>query len=233
MDLNILDGVLWYLAFLFSTTFHEASHSFLSMKLGDLTAYEGGQVTLNPIPHIRREPFGTVIVPILSYLLGGWMIGWASAPYNYDWAYKYPKKSAAVSAGGPVANFILLLLSAFIIHLGINLNVFFAPEVITISSIVGTVDPENFAIVAKFISILFSLNLILFVFNLIPVPPLDGSGMIPLYLNDELGRKYMNFTRNSGIAFLGIFVAWKLFDLIYFKIHLFAINLLYPGSNYQ
>ncbi len=77
---NMAEGFLWYLAFLFSVVVHEASHAFAAMKLGDTTAYEGGQVTLDPLPHIKREPLGTVVVPVFSYLLGGWMIGWASAP---------------------------------------------------------------------------------------------------------------------------------------------------------
>jgi len=58
----------------FSTILHEAAHAFSALKLGDSTAYEGGQVTLDPFPHIQREPFGTVIVPIISFFLGGWLI---------------------------------------------------------------------------------------------------------------------------------------------------------------
>ena len=76
---NMAEGFLWYLAFLFSVVVHEASHAFAAMKLGDTTAYEGGQVTLDPLPHIKREPFGTVVIPVLTYLMGGWMFGWASA----------------------------------------------------------------------------------------------------------------------------------------------------------
>ena len=71
-------GAIWYLVFLFSTTCHEAAHALVAKLGGDTTAAEGGQVTLNPIPHIRRSPFGMVVVPILSFLVGGWMIGWAS-----------------------------------------------------------------------------------------------------------------------------------------------------------
>ena len=72
---DIALGAVWYLVFLFSTTCHEAAHALAAKWGGDLTAFEGGQVTLNPIPHIRRSPFGMVIVPIASFALGGWMIG--------------------------------------------------------------------------------------------------------------------------------------------------------------
>jgi len=78
----LVQGLVWYVVFLFSTTCHEASHSLAAKWGGDLTAFRGGQVTLNPLPHMKREPFGMLVVPLLSFLLGDWMIGWASAPYD-------------------------------------------------------------------------------------------------------------------------------------------------------
>ena len=75
---------LWYAAFLLALTCHEAGHALVAKWGGDDTAYLSGQVSLNPWPHIRREPFGTVLVPILTYFTGStrWMMGWASAPYD-------------------------------------------------------------------------------------------------------------------------------------------------------
>lgn len=67
---RLAEGLLWYVVFIFSTTFHEAAHAFTALKLGDSTAYEGGQVTLDPLPHIRREPVGTIVFPILSFSHG-------------------------------------------------------------------------------------------------------------------------------------------------------------------
>src|SRR5438105_6791464 len=90
-------GVMWYVVFLFSTTCHEASHAFAAKLGGDLTAFHGGQVTLNPVPHMRREPFGMLLVPILSYLLGGWMIGWARAPYDPFCQARHPRRAAWMS----------------------------------------------------------------------------------------------------------------------------------------
>ncbi len=231
--MNLTDGILWYVVFLFSTVFHEAAHAFTAHKLGDSTAHSIGQVSLNPVPHIKREPFGTVIVPILSFAAGGWMIGWASTPYNPQWAHNYPKKAAAMAAAGPISNFILLLISVALIHLGIVLGIFFQPDSITISGIVSGVNAGWTEILAKIISVMFSQNLILFVFNLIPFPPLDGSAVAPMYLSEETGRKYIAFIRNPVFSIAGIFIAWTVFDLIFLKIHLIAINLLYPGSNYH
>lgn len=231
--MNLTDGILWYLVFLFSTVFHEAAHAFTAHKMGDSTAHSIGQVSLNPVPHIKREPFGTVIVPVLSFLAAGWMIGWASTPYNPQWAHDYPKKAAAMAAAGPISNFILLIISVVIIHLGIAFGIFIQPDTIFISSIVEAAGNGWVVIIAKLVSIMFSLNLILFVFNLIPFPPLDGSAIPPMYLSEETGRKYISFVRSPVFAIAGLFIAWKIFDLIYLKIHLIAINLLYPGSNYN
>ena len=231
--MNLTDGILWYVVFLFSTVFHEAAHAFTAHKLGDSTAHSIGQVSLNPVPHIKREPFGTVIVPLLSFAAGGWMIGWASTPYNPQWAHNYPKKAAAMAAAGPISNFILLIISVAVIHIGIALGIFYQPDSITISGIVAGVSAGWTEILAKIISVMFSLNLILFIFNLIPFPPLDGSAIPPMYLSEDAGRKYINFIRNPVFAIAGIFIAWTVFDLIFLKIHLIAINLLYPGSNYH
>ena len=69
---KLSQGILWYLVFLFSTTLHEAAHAFSALKLGDDTAEQGGQVTLNPVPHLRREPVGTIVIPIeIAYEAAG------------------------------------------------------------------------------------------------------------------------------------------------------------------
>ena len=96
----LIAGVVWYVVFLLSTTCHEASHAWAAKLGGDLTAFHGGQVSLDPIPHIRREPFGMVIFPLLTYATGGWMMGWASAPYDPSWSERYPRRAAWMSLAG-------------------------------------------------------------------------------------------------------------------------------------
>ena len=103
-------GFLEYVVFLLSTTCHEASHSLVAKWGGDTTALEGGQVSLNPLPHIKREPFGMVVMPLLGIATGTGLIGWASAPYNPEWAQKHPKHAARMSLAGPAANFGLAIL---------------------------------------------------------------------------------------------------------------------------
>ncbi|MDL1893452.1 site-2 protease family protein [Sphingobacteriales bacterium CHB3] len=229
----LANGLAWYVVFLFSITVHEAAHAFAAMKMGDDTAYNGGQVTLNPVPHVRREPFGTVIVPILSYFFAGWMMGWASAPYNPHWALQYPKRSAIMSLAGPASNLLLVFGAAIIIRLGVEFGFFVPPDKISFTHLTEAVDGGMGSSVATMLSILFSLNLLLFAFNLIPVPPLDGSGALPLLMSEQVGQKYMSLLHRSGFAIFGIFLAWQLFTYVYPPIHLAAINLLYPGMEYR
>src|ERR1700751_2150411 len=102
---SLFDFGCWLVVFLLSMSAHEASHAYIAKVLGDPTAYLGGQVTLDPIPHIRREPFGMLLLPIISYLASGWMIGWASAPYNAAWAAQYPRRAAVMALAGPAPKF--------------------------------------------------------------------------------------------------------------------------------
>jgi Zn-dependent protease len=173
MDLAI--AITWYVVLLIALTCHEAAHGFVALKLGDPTAYHHGQVTLDPVAHIKREPFGTVIAPVLSFLYTGWMVGWASAPYDPYWARRHRRRAALMALAGPAANLILVVIAGLIIRGGMLLGEFYAPESITFEQVTTAASPGLVNSAAVIVSILFSLNLILFVFNLIPLPPLDGS----------------------------------------------------------
>jgi len=228
----VLTGLLWYVVFLFSTTLHEASHAFVALKLGDPTAYEGGQVTLNPWPHIRREIFGTVVVPLISFMLAGWMIGWASAPYDPRWALRWPRRSAIMSLAGPAANLSLVLVAATLIHVGRAAEVFRPPATLSFTRVVGVYEPawEGPAMV---LSILFTLNLLLFLFNLIPVPPLDGSGALGLVLPESTARSYQQMLWSQPmLSLLGIVIAWNVFDRVFPPLFWLAVGWLYPGVQY-
>src|SRR5712671_822217 len=231
---KLAEGFLWYIAFLFSTTLHEASHALAAYKLGDRTAYEGGQLTLDPIPHMRREPLGTIVVPIISFLIGGWMIGWASVPYDPHWAYNHPNSSAKMSAAGPAANLLLAILAALAIRAGLIAGVFFPPDTIDYTHVIEATQAGIFATLASFINVVFSLNLLLFIFNLLPIPPLDGSGVVPLFLTEQRAQRYMEFIHNPAFSFIGILIAWNVFDYVYDPLHLMFINILfYPYARYH
>ena len=183
-------GLLWYTAFLLSTTCHEAAHALVAKWGGDLTAYAGGQVTLNPAPHIQREPFGMVLMPWLSFLLGGgsWMMGWASAPYDPYWARRHPRRSGWMALGGPAANFILVIVAGLVIQAGLRSGLFLLPGSLSMSRLVEA-NGGIAAGFATFFSILFSLNLLLGTFNLIPFPPLDGFSVLNIVLPLYFKRK--------------------------------------------
>jgi Zn-dependent protease len=235
MDLGmdtIMTGIVWYVAFLFSTVCHEAAHAWAALKLGDPTAYEGGQVSFNPAPHLRQAPIGLIAVPVITFALNGWMMGWASAPYDYHWSIRHPRRSALMSLAGPAANFIIILICAGFVHLGIAMGFFLQPDQITFTHIVQPVN-EGLARGAGFvISIFFSLNLILFFFNLLPLPPLDGSGALPLIISARTVTQYQDMMIQPQVRTIGLVTAWFLFSKCFEPIRMFALNFLYPGSNY-
>ena len=228
----IVLGLTWFVVFLFSTTLHEAAHAFAAYRLGDPTAYEGGQVSLNPLPHIRREPVGMLLVPLVTFLTQHWMMGWASAPYDPTWAHRYPRRAAVMALAGPAGNLILVLTAGLLVRLGMAFGVFYAPSSISFTEITAATAPWAASIVAP-LSILFSLNLILFLFNLLPLPPLDGSAVLPMFMSDETAQRYHDFLRQPMFSLLGLLVAWRVFPAIYSPLQLLALRVLYPGMVYR
>src|SRR2546425_2058228 len=105
-------GFIWYVAFLCSTTCHEAAHALAAKIGGDDTAFAGGQASLNPIPHIQREPCGMVVIPILSLIVNGSVIGWASAPYNPEWERRHARPAAWTALACPATTYTLMLIAA-------------------------------------------------------------------------------------------------------------------------
>ena len=223
---------LWFVAFLLSLTCHEAAHALAAKLGGDSTAADGGQVSLDPLPHIRREPLGTIVVPLASFFLQGgqWMIGWASAPYDPYWAERHPKRAALMAGAGPLANFVLVLVAAGLIHAGIAGGWVLQPSTIDFDQLVLGPSGEPTA-GSMFLSVVFSLNVLLGTFNLLPLPPLDGHGIVPLFLSDRATRRYHEIFRGSG-AILGLLIAWVVFGRLWSWIFGVAIAALYPGSHY-
>jgi Zn-dependent protease len=228
---DIALGAIWYLAFLFSTTCHEAAHALVAKWGGDSTAFEGGQVTLNPIPHLLRSPFGMVVMPILSYLFGGWMIGWASAPYDPSWQRRHPHRSAWMALAGPAANFTLMLLSALAIRIGVSMGYFVPPSFISgvrLSELALGPNGEP-TFLTSALSIFFVLNLLLGTFNLLPVPPLDGHAGIMLLMSEKLALRYLDFIHQGSFALIGLLVAWQVYGQIFNEVFSFGLRLLYRG----
>jgi len=230
---DIPSALAFYVVFLFSTVLHEAAHAWAALLGGDPTAYQGGQVTLDPRPHIKREPFGMVVMPLISVVISGWPFGFASAPYDPRWAMRHPRRAAWMALAGPGANLLLVLLAAIAIRAGHVAGVFQAPESVRFAQVTTAAADGIWAAAAFVVSVFFSMNLVLAALNLLPLPPLDGSAAVPLVLSDSATGRYQDFLwRNPGLGVLGILLAWQVFDFVFDPIFLFAINLLYPGVRY-
>jgi Zn-dependent protease len=231
---DMADALVYYVVFLFSTTLHEAAHAWAGHRQGDSTAFHGGQVSLNPLPHIRREPIGMVILPLISAIASGWPIGFASAPYDPAWALRYPKRSALMSLAGPASNLLLVLFATLLIRLGVMAGLLSAPEHISFGHVTAAVGGGWLESAAFLVGAIFSMNLLLATFNLLPVPPLDGSGVVPLFLSEPTARKYLQALRNMrGVGLIGLFLAWQLFGRVFSPLFFRALVLLYPGVSYH
>lgn len=210
-------GFIWYVAFLFSTTCHEASHALVAKIGGDETAALGGQVSLNPVPHIRREPWGMVLIPILSFLMTQLMFGWASAPYDPLWERRHPRRAALMALAGPAANFLLMGIAVVALRLGAAGGWIHVNPATNELDFAGTV-----------LRAFFSLNLLLGTFNLLPVTPLDGSTAVVLLMGERTAQRYLDWLRGSGLALAGLIVGILLFNYIYGPIYSFVSALLLP-----
>lgn len=225
--MDIALGIVWYFVLIFSMTVHEAAHAWAALRLGDPTAYVGGQVTLDPVPHIRREPFGMVLVPILTFFLwGNWMMGWASAPYDPLWAQEHPRRAAWMALAGPLSNLLLVLLAVVLIHVGFASQLFAFPNAFTFQQVVAGTDDGMAQAMAVFVSLLFSLNLLLFVLNLIPVPPLDGSAAVGVFLSDENAHRVQEWMSQPTFSMFGILIAWFMIRRIFWPVFDTALDLL-------
>ena len=160
------------------------------------------------------------------------MIGWASVPYDPYWAENYPKKAAYMALAGPAANLALVIVAGLLIHLGITIGIFHAPDSIAFTSVVETEKDGYQAGMAFMVSVLFTLNLLLLVFNLIPITPLDGTALAEFFLKGETLRKYRDSMANPNLRVFGIFIAWMFLDFIFGPVQLLALNILYIWRGY-
>jgi Zn-dependent protease len=208
-------GLVQFVVFLFSTTCHEAAHAFAAKKGGDLTAFHGGQASLNPIPHIRREPIGMILVPLMCFAVGNMMIGWASAPYDPLWARRYPRRAGLMSLAGPMANFALVLIAALLLNLGAVSGVF--------------KDEDQASGIIMFLSVLFNLNILLAIFNLIPVPPLDGFTVLAIFLPESAALRLFDLgLQIRRFSFLVLLLGWQYFGEILDPVKATAVHYLLP-----
>ena len=177
------DFIFSILILIFSVIVHEVSHGYAAYMQGDNTAKYAGRLTLSPIPHL--ELFGSFILPLLSYNLGGFIIGWAKpVPFNPYNLRNQRWGEAIVAFAGPFANICIALVFGLALRFGI----------VFVATPLG----------AMFATIVF-INLILATFNLIPVPPLDGSKILFSLFPNSL-HEVRSFLERNGLAIMIFFV---------------------------
>jgi Zn-dependent protease len=227
-------GLLWFAAFLFSTTVHEAAHALAALRGGDPTAYLGGQVSFSPLPHIRREPIGMLVVPLLTAFTSGWAIGWASTPYDPLWAARHPRRAAAMAAAGPTGNLLIAGLALGALRGGLMTGIFEAPEHITFSHLVDGASGAGWLTgLGDLVSVLLVLNVLLFVFNMLPFPPLDGASAIGGVLPERTALGLRQFFATPVFSLLGIFIAWQVFPYFVRPIFSAILTLVHPADRYS
>ncbi len=181
--------------FFFAFTIHEFSHGWVALKLGDPTAKYSGRLTLNPLKHI--DPVGTIIIPILLYITKSpFIFGWAKpVPVNFL-KLRNPKRDIIwVGLAGPLANIAMAVLIGIIFRLKLPLN-------------------DNLFSILQTLGV---LNLVLAIFNLIPIPPLDGSRVLLGLLPPGLSRSYAQLEQ-IGMFIIIILLALGLLRLIIWPI---------------
>ena len=224
-------GIVLYAVFVCSVTVHEAAHAWAAKRGGDPTAYLGGQVSLDPRPHMRREPFGMVIVPLLGVATAGWPFGWASSPYDPQWAHAHPRRAGWMSLAGPAANLLLVCAAGLGIEVGLLFGWFEPPDAVSFAAVTGA-QGALARVAALAVSVLFSMNLLLFLLNMIPLPPLDGSTVLLLVLPEPWTERYQQLLRTPAFAWMSLLLVFGFFGQLFRPVFLFAVNLLYPFASY-
>jgi Zn-dependent protease len=183
-----LGSVLILVMLIPSITFHEFMHGWAAYKLGDPTAKDAGRLSLNPIKSI--DPFGSILLPILGFLAGGVIFGYAKpVPYNPMYFKNLRQGEIIVGFAGPSANLALALFGAVMTWAAYGLSYAGVPV-----QLAGAIDLVGYS--------LAQVNLVLMFFNLIPIPPLDGSSIVPLFLPDSMLQGWYGIQRYA----FGIFI---------------------------
>src|SRR5262245_25660644 len=209
---TLVRGLLWFAAFLFSTTVHEAAHALAALRGGDTTAYLGGQVSLSPLPHIRREPIGMLGVPLLTAFTNGWALGWASTPYDPYWAARHPRRAAVMAAAGPAGNLLIALVAFAVIKIGLSSGFFVSPDHVSFHHVVEAAKGAAWLDgVGDLLTGLVVLDALLFVVNVLRLRALDGAAAIGRRLPARAARVVRGFLSNPAFSLLGFLVAWQIF----------------------
>ena len=235
MDLSSLfivpigDLILWFVVFLFSLSFHEAAHAWTSERFGDDTGRLQGRISLNPMAHI--DPIGTILFPLLGFMrIGGFFFfGWAKPVETNPLRWRNKDlANISVSAAGPISNMILAFIAFIILKMMLATGNYEYAGLLRgpfdlVTPVPGT--PEWMLPVGTLVSSLLLTNVSLALFNLIPIPPLDGSHVLYTLLPDSMKDTYSHLSR-YGFLLLIALSALGVFGSIIRPVMGFVISLL-------
>lgn len=203
MSIKIAEIIIYISILVFSVSFHEAAHGFMAAFLGDDTAKRNGRLTLNPLAHI--DTYGSIVMPLIIFFLskGSMMYGYAKpVPINL-YALKNRKQAVMlIGAAGPVSNLFLAFCFSFMLKMGIG----------------------AIPVMLQVCRIGILMNVLLAAFNLIPIPPLDGSRIVAGLLPDDIARSY-NSIEPYGIFILLALIVTGVLDISGFISFLYKIVL--------
>ncbi len=214
---NILTIAIQLLVILFALSVHESAHAWMAERFGDPTGRLQGRISLNPIAHI--DPVGTVIFPILLALIGAPVFGWAKPVQVNSFNLRNPRKDGIyIAAAGPVSN-IIMAVSAIIIFL-----------LLKQTGIIGTqyVVSRSAEAITMLLLNLILINIFLAIFNLLPVPPLDGSRILEGILEGEALNIYKKIEPYGFIILLAV-IYLGIFDIIARPVVNFIMRILFYG----
>jgi Zn-dependent protease len=198
-----------FIVLLFSLTIHEMAHAWTADRLGDPTARLLGRVSLNPIVH--ADPIGTVLFPLLSLATGAMLIGWAKpVPVNLRYLHHPRRDYMLVAAAGPISNLVLALFAALLLAI-----VPVSPQLVGESNVSVPI--------VKLLVGLVNLNVLLAVFNLLPIPPLDGGNVLAGLLPPNLAALF-NKVRPYGFILLYALILTPAFGYIVIPPYRFIVS---------